>query len=390
MPFEPYPLVPTEAWLGIKPQEPKAARSRLRLLTPADCENAPSREYVVKGLLSEGDVACVFGPPGAGKSVLVPHIAYAVAQGRRAFGRRTKPGHVLYLAAEDALGMRRRVHALKLRHGDAPSFALLEGAGSLLDKPELDALLDVVAEQMPALIVLDTLAAAFPGFDENSAPDMGRVVKSARELAELGAAVVLIHHDTKAGTGTPRGHSILNGALDVAILLGRTSDGTIGGTLTKNRNGPAGNAIAFTIQTIEVGEDADGDVINAPTATEIANDGQRTTKPPRSEAGALAVFRELLAESPHRSPNGELAVLESDWRAACDDRRVVSTAEAAKSRATAFRRAFDRLVSGKTITAGGGLVWLTVPPFGDLSSFVARTKERAIHTTGAAAPAPAG
>ena len=55
-------------------------------------------------------VTCAPGPPlgapGAAKSLLGPHLGYAVAQGREAFGMRTRQGGVLYVAAEDARGMR--------------------------------------------------------------------------------------------------------------------------------------------------------------------------------------------------------------------------------------------------------------------------------------------
>lgn len=44
-------------------------------------------------------------------------------------------------------------------------------------------------------------------------------VRIARSLTYHGAAVVLIHHATKAEGSTPREHSVLNGALDVALQL---------------------------------------------------------------------------------------------------------------------------------------------------------------------------
>ena len=95
------------------PQEKVSPKpSRLRFLSPNECADAPSRGYVIKGLLAPGDVGCIYGAPGAGKSLISPHLGYAVAQGRSAFGMRTKPGRVFYVAAEDPHGMRGRVSAL--------------------------------------------------------------------------------------------------------------------------------------------------------------------------------------------------------------------------------------------------------------------------------------
>ena len=47
-------------------------------------------------------------------------------------------------------------------------------------------------ERRPALVVIDTVAMAFPGLIENDADAMGRVVAVARALTEHGAAVLLV------------------------------------------------------------------------------------------------------------------------------------------------------------------------------------------------------
>ena len=178
------------------PREP----SRLQLLTPADCTNAPARGYVIKGLIAPRDVACIFGAPGGGKSTIAPHLGYHVARGESVFGLRTKPGKVLYVAAEDAHGMKNRVAALRRRDGDAPDFYVVDGVTDLLeeDSPDLAALREAVEEVRPALIFIDTLAMAFRDLEENDAQSMNQVVRIARSLTCHGAAVVLIHHGTKA------------------------------------------------------------------------------------------------------------------------------------------------------------------------------------------------
>ena len=51
----------------------------------------------------------------------------------------------------------------------------------------------------PKLIIFDTLARCMVGGDENSPLDMGRAVAAAdRVRVETGAAVLLVHHPTKA------------------------------------------------------------------------------------------------------------------------------------------------------------------------------------------------
>jgi archaellum biogenesis ATPase FlaH len=316
--------------------------SRLRFLSPDDCENAPHRPYVIKNFIAEGDVVCIYGAPGAGKSLIAPYLAYAVAQGEPAFGLKTKAGAVFYVAAEDSRGMTNRVRALKLRRGtDAGNFWLVDGVSDLLIEKSLDlaALLKEVEKQRPALIVIDTLAMAFPGLQENDSQGMGRVMANARKLAQWGAAVLLIHHDTKAQTPTPRGHSILNGALDMAMQMFPLNDsGAVKGKMSKNRNGPCTLDIAFRIESVALGADEDGDTITAPISIDLdAGSLSRTVKLTQSEKASLDLLKGLLGN--------ELSIPEAEWRDACIDSRTVSASEIYASRKTAFNRSYRGLSS---------------------------------------------
>lgn len=315
--FDPLPPLPD------KP----AKAARLRLLSPAECANAPRRGYIVKGFLAPGDLGCIFGAPGAGKSLIAPHIGFRLAQGRPAFGMRTKPGPVFYVAAEDPHGMRGRVQALRIRHGDAPAFRLVEGVSDLFAPAadDLDALRVAIAEQRPSLVLVDTLAMAFPGLEENAAESMNRVVAIGRKLTVNGAAVVLVHHDTKAQGPTPRGHSALNGALDVALqLFPRDESGVVRGKLTKNRNGSCERDIAFRISTETLGDDEDGDPVTAALVDELeAGSAPKAERLSRGEEAALQIYDGLEAGG---------AVTEEAWRAACIDGRTVSASDDRKSR----------------------------------------------------------
>lgn len=313
-------------------------QSRLKLLTPSDCANAPSRGYVIKGLIAPRDVACIFGAPGGGKSTIAPHFGYQVARGESAFGLRTKQGAVFYVATEDSHGMKNRVTALRRRGGDAPDFYLVDGVTDLLeqDSPDLAELRAAVQTIQPALIFIDTLAMAFLDLEENDAQSMNRVVGIARSLTCYGAAVVLIHHDTKSGGSTPRGHSVLNGALDVALqLLPAIDNGIIRGRLTKNRNGPPHLDIAFRVESTELGQDEDGDPITAAIVDELpAGTVPRRAKLSRSETAALSILNEMASAG---------NVSEADWRRACINSRSVSGAEKQDSRRKAFNRALSEL-----------------------------------------------
>lgn len=327
------------------------ATDGLRLLSPSDCADAPKRGYVIKGLLAPGDVGCIFGEPGTGKSLLAPLLGYKVAQGERAFGLRTRRGEVLYVAAEDPSGMRGRISTLRDTFGEAPGFFLVDGVSDLFSESgDLPALSRIVADRKPALVLIDTLALAFPGLEENAGgPEgMGRVIEVSRSLASHGAAVVLIHHGTKADGSTPRGHSSFNGALDMSLMLKREPESDLcRGSLRKNRNGSCEARVAFSIGIAEHGLDDDGDRITTAYALERLDAPTTGKRLSDSERAALTVLVGL--------DEGD-GVSEADWRRACVEGRAVSASDTPKSRGRAFARAYQALVRAGRVECRDGRV----------------------------------
>jgi hypothetical protein len=332
---------------------PSRPAARLEFLSPAQCADMPPRGYVIKGLIAPGDVGCIFGAPGAGKSLLAPALGYAVAQGRAAFGMRTRAGRVLYVAAEDIRGMHGRTQSLRRRYGEADEF-LVGAIDDLLSdgSPDLKALLALVKETRPTMIIIDTLAAAFPGLEENSPDGMSTVVGVGRRLAAHGAAVVFIHHDRKDGAPMPRGHSLFNGALDFALQLKpKDTDGIVRGTLTKNRNGTIDREFAFRIGIEVMGEDSDGDPITFAVCEELAaGTAPRRPKLSGAERAALGVLLAMIDRT------GAAAVDENEWRERCIDGREVSAANDRDSRKRAFNRAFQGLMRTGALSTGNGMV----------------------------------
>jgi len=334
------------ALLGFDDKPAGSAAGGLTFFSPADCTTATTRRYVVKGLVAAGDVAAIVGAPGVGKSLIAPRLGYAVAQGSPAFGLKVRQGGVLYVAAEDESGMRARVAALREEYGDAPDFALVGGVTSLFPDGDHKALRAAVKARRPALVVIDTLAMAFPGLRENEAESMGLVVAAARALTKWGAAVVLVHHDTKDGAqGLPRGHSILNGALDMSLHL--TRDGNVvRGRPTKNRNGSADVDLAFTIATRVLGEDEDGDEIRAAFARDLEpGDVEPRTRFSKGEAAVLAMLHELGDGQP---------VPEAELCAACIEGRRISQSDVADNRRRSVENALKGLLAKGALNFSGG------------------------------------
>lgn len=353
-----------------RPEAP--APRRLRVLTPAECAGSARREYILKGLAVLKDVVVVVGQPGAGKSVLVPYLAWRIAQGERAFGRRVRRAAVLYVAAEDGTGMQMRVSALRETYGEASGFFLVPDAPDLMDPTgtDLAELVRVARERRAGLIVLDTLARAFPGLRENEAEDMDRVVRACRGLAnETGAAVMLLHHPAKAeGSETPRGHGRLDGDADVTLFVAKGGEGERIVKMGKNRNGASEARFTFGIRTVALGIDPDGDPITAPVAEELSG-GSGKSRPRLSptERRAHDMLATVIAVEGMALPRGTLfptvlrGVPERRWREECSTRRLSPT-DTAEAQRKAFDRGFKSLLEKRVVAARDGLVWIACHP----------------------------
>lgn len=334
-------------WLeDIIAEEKKAApaNSSLVMLTPDDCDVGSRSNYVIKGFLGAGEIGTVVGPPGVGKSALTASMGYAVAQGDETFSMRTREGPVFYLACENETDMKRRVKALRDKRGPADNFHLvLGGAGNLIVGSKFHrALLKEIERQRPVLVVIDTLAAAMPGFEENSSEGMGKAIAMAKSLGKFGAAVVIVHHDTKAGDGLPRGHSSLNGIVDVNLALRREVDGVITGQCSKNRSGKSHEQIvAYENQVVELGIDQDGDAIT----TVICEEAELFPRTPKSLSGPNAQAMRILIDC----MQGASSIPVSVWRSAFMNDEWLQSYDNKDTRRKIFDRARQGLQNLKLI-----------------------------------------
>jgi len=187
---------------------------------------------IVRPFLTPGCFAVLYSDSGSGKSFVAMDMAWHVALGKQWAGRPVTKGPVLYVALEGTGGFRRRMKAYAQEHGDPGQwFARLKLSPRLAkkDSPEgLKAIVQAVEEQskrceMPtSLIVLDTLARAVAGDDENSAGDISHFVERRAGALQraTGAAVLVLHHANKVGA--IRGSTALFAAADLVMAVEKT------------------------------------------------------------------------------------------------------------------------------------------------------------------------
>lgn len=350
---EPPPLISPDA---LAAERVASARSRFKLETLADCDAEEDGAYIVKGALAPGSVNCVYGPPNSGKSVFASHLAMCVAQGREFFGRKVIATRTLYIASENPRSIRRRLRALRQQHGDTRDLLLIGATPDLFNASgDAEAITQIVQDECIGLVVLDVLADAFPGMDENSNTGMGRVVQVAKMWAATGAAVILVHHVAKDHGGTPRGHGSLLGALDWGVLVEPDAEtGTVsakwwgGGSGGKIRDG-AGAAVQFRNEVVPLGKDRDGErittvVCREMTAAEIRAERDAQIKGNPAKVHAEAVRLALSLRAPNAAPGDPLPSIPCDTlKEACTAARGVLDAETDKGRSRAYRTAVATL-----------------------------------------------
>lgn len=242
------------------------------LIPASDLDKIPPPVPLVDGLLDRNTLARVIGKSGHGKSFFMIDISGHIALGKPWHGRACAPGEVVYMVAEGASGIRKRVRAWERHHevelGDRVKF---------LPRPvqvkEHEWLIWVaaMARLRPAMVIIDTQARVTAGANENGPEDMGLLVQRADLLREqTGACVVLVHHKGHSGEHG-RGHSSVLGALDAEIEVEKTAPGKISISSSKQKDQEDFEPIRLELARVQVDVGAKGSAVLVAPGTEGAD-----------------------------------------------------------------------------------------------------------------------
>jgi hypothetical protein len=240
-----------------------------KVLTYEDLLKLPPNKWLIKDVLRQGELATLFGPPGLLKTFIALGLAVEVAVGLPWWDHKTTQGGVLYIAGEGLYAIRERTIAWAQQFTDRDAidaflqqrFFVLGDAVSFLE-PDFEQFLEV-ARRLPSgvsLIVVDTLARSMAGGDENSAEDMGLLVRACDRLRKVtGATVMLVHHSGKADASSERGSSALRGACDTMMSVAEGSrEGVVRLECSKQKEGAPFEPIHLELDIVEVGVEEDG------------------------------------------------------------------------------------------------------------------------------------
>lgn len=190
------------------------------VLDTAGLNTLADPEYLVDGVLYRDTIAWLAGRPGRGKTLVALDIAGSVGTGTQWQGYRVSAGRVLYVIAEGARGVRRRVRAWEhLARRPMTGVDFLPHPVQAGDERAWSTLCRAAARQKYSMIVLDTQARVTVGLDENSGTDMGLYVERVEQLrVSSGACVLSLHHTPRNGDHV-RGHTAIEGAAQTIIMV---------------------------------------------------------------------------------------------------------------------------------------------------------------------------
>jgi AAA domain len=339
-----------------------------RFLLFCELEAQSNKEWLVEGLLGDGEASAMYGKPGDGKSVLAENLGLHVAAGWPWHGRPVRHGAVLYIALERQKLVERRAIAFRVKHGvrDLP-FAIMGGIHDFRDRRTAEYIRDVVRQvevltgEQVVLITIDTLSRALCGGDENSPKDMGALVTTTALLQhETAAHIMWIHHMPIDGGERMRGHGALLGALDTTISVVK-ADAVRTATVVKANDSEEGERVAFTLESVTIGEGT-----TAPVVVPMENLPPRSPNSARLTKAAQIALRALAealdeqglpAPASNHIPPKVKVVEISTWRQQAY-RRGISTSEEDRAKQQAFKRASEHLIAGGRVGMWDKLVWM--------------------------------
>jgi len=200
------------------------AGSDWKLLSASELKALPKPDFLIDGIYPELGLGVMYGEPETYKSFQALNIAYCVATGLPYMGNATKQGAAAYIAAEGSEYLGDRLEGLERIHGlPTEKLWFLPEAAQLGNSGHVDRviqLLEAIGEPV-RLVVIDTLSETAIGLKENQQEDMSLYLGAAKRFkAELGAAVLILHHKNK-GQKEIRGSTVILGTVDTAIEVCR-------------------------------------------------------------------------------------------------------------------------------------------------------------------------
>lgn len=245
-------------------EEDSENKNTLFYYSAASVEPSFDANDFVQDVLTENGLSVIYGESNCGKTFFASDLAFHIAEGQKWRGKRVSGGAVLYLSMEGARGLNNRIYAYKKHTGKELNNLYVMPCTVDFVNPEgniqefvqvLNQLKNELGNIELKMIVVDTLARAIGGGDENSGQDMGMIVRHADAIREYtNAHLSFVHHSGKDRAKGSRGHSSLRAAVDTEIEVSREEGDNFSNVrFAKQRDLEKGQDVQFSLERVVLG-----------------------------------------------------------------------------------------------------------------------------------------
>lgn len=244
---------------------------------------------------TNGTTVLIYGQPGSHKTNLTLTIIMDMIE---------RGARVIYAAGEGSLGVgKKRIPAhcaaRGIEVGELDALGIVRAVPLLQSGADVAEFIGAINAFKPNVVVIDTLATATAGMDENSSEfsalltDNGSIGRIKRHFK---ASVILVAHEGKSAGKGIRGHSGLLGNVDAAIQVTSESP-VVRAHVTKMRDGKDGFSLFARVEPVGV-----------PVPVWVTKETAEGLKPKADSTGLramwIAALKALGAETGSTRPNG--------------------------------------------------------------------------------------
>lgn len=211
--------------IALAAKELPSGKTRSKFYPEDEDEQNLARDpaWLLPNLIPDVGTVMMYGPSRSYKSFLALDMALTIASGIAGWKCPARnPRAVVYIGAEGPRSVKRlRRPAWKLaKKIETPLPFYFIGAAPLVVAPNQwgEMIEEIKSREIkPAFIVLDTVARAMAGLNENDAKDAGQLVEAVESLARaFNCAVMAVHHSGNE-SGRARGSTAFFGGVDTVL-----------------------------------------------------------------------------------------------------------------------------------------------------------------------------
>lgn len=264
-------------------EQPKSKPRRWTSHTEQASKSLDEVPALIDGLLPRRGLSMLYGDSNTGKSLVALLLCSCVASGEPFGGHEVEtPGVTVFVAMEGGGGLHKRVRALAQQYPNrnCDRMIYLTERYSLFEDPTsangAKALLDELRDIQKHvghidLLVIDMLAIAASGANENSGEDMSKILDRLEKIEQdLTCHVLMLHHTGKNLAKGARGWSGMRGRVDTELEISPPKDPSVKGgflRVSKQRDMDFNSTAiqGFMIRSLLLGRSAKGKPVTGAT-----------------------------------------------------------------------------------------------------------------------------